>query len=181
MVEGDQQQRFEQLALDGRALDGDDGFLREDGHAFLDGPDVAVQPEVGQVGKEALVKDFGRAQVVDILLREAQVVDGVDELLQPRHDGVAAAVRHAAEEHVKDGDLVLIPFVQVAGRHRQFVEVGHRRQVAFYIQHWWSPLPAGGLVYLLSPSRLQAPRMDKTQIKAYTATTAIVSMMTTLK
>ena len=36
------QQRLEQLALNGRTLDGDDGLLREDGHALLNGPDIAA-------------------------------------------------------------------------------------------------------------------------------------------
>ena len=68
VVEGDKQQRLEQLALDGRALDGDDGLLREDGHALLDGPDIAVQLEVGKIGEELLVKRLGGAQVFDVLV-----------------------------------------------------------------------------------------------------------------
>ena len=135
MVEGDEHQRLEQLALDGRALDGDDGLLREDGHALLNGPDIAVQLEILQVGEEFLVERLGGAQIVDVLIGEFQVIHGVDELLQTGHNGVAAAVRHAAEEHIKDGDLIHISLVQIARRHRQLVEIGHGGQIAFYIQH----------------------------------------------
>ena len=130
VVEGDEQQRFQQLALDGRALDGDDGLLREDGHALLNGPDIAVQLEVGKIGEELLVKRLGGAQIVDVLVGKFQVIHGVDELLQTGHNGVAAAVRHAA-----DGDLIHISLVQIARRHRQLVEIGHGGQIAFYIQH----------------------------------------------
>ena len=135
MVEGDEQQRLEQLALNGRALDGDDGLLREDGHALLNGPDVAVQLKILQVGEEFLVERLRRAQVFDVLVGEFQMVDRIDELLQTGHNGVAAAVRHAAEEHIKDGDLIHISLVQIARRHRQLVEIGHGGQIAFYIQH----------------------------------------------
>ena len=51
-----EQQGLQQLALNGRAFHGDDGLLREDGHAFLDGPDVAVQLEVGQVVQKLLIE-----------------------------------------------------------------------------------------------------------------------------
>ena len=67
MVEGDEQQRFQQLALDGRAFDGDDRLLREDGHTFLNGPNVAVQLEILQIVEEFLVERLRGAQVVDIL------------------------------------------------------------------------------------------------------------------
>ena len=135
VVEGDEQQRLEQLALNGRALDGDDGLLREDGHALLNGPDIAVQLEVGKIGEELLVERLGGAQIVDVLAGKFQMIHGVDELLQTGHNGVAAAVRHAAEEHIKDGDLIHISLVQIARRHRQLVEIGHGGQIAFYIQH----------------------------------------------
>ena len=72
-------------------------------------------------------------QLVDVLLGEFQVVHGVDELLQTSHNGVAAAIGHAAEEHIKDGDLVHIPLIQVAGRHGQLVEICHGRKVALYV------------------------------------------------
>ena len=133
VVEGDQQQGLQQLALNGRAFHGNDRLLREDRHAFLDGPDVAVQLEVGQVVQEFLIECAGGAQIVDVLLGEFQVVHGVDELLQTSHNGVAAAIGHAAEEHIKDGDLVHIPLIQVAGRHGQLVEICHGRKVAFYV------------------------------------------------
>ena len=139
VVEGDEQQRFQQLALDGRAFDGDDRLLREDRHTFLNGPNVAVQLEILQIVEEFLVERLRGAQVVDILGGKFQVVHGVNELLQARHDGVAAAIRHTAEEHIKDGDLVNISLIQIARRHGQLIEIGHSGQIAFYIQHGRNP------------------------------------------
>ena len=101
VVEGDEQQRLEQLALNGRTLDGDDGLLREDGHALLNGPDVAVQLEILQVGEEFLVERLGGAQIVDVLAGKFQVIHGVDELLQTDHNGVAAAV-YAAQRVLRE-------------------------------------------------------------------------------
>ena len=94
-----------------------------------------MQLEILQVGEEFLVERLRRAQVFDVLVGKFQVIHGVDELLQTGHNGVAAAVRHAAEEHIKDGDLIHISLVQIARRHRQLIEIGHGGQIAFYIQH----------------------------------------------
>ena len=135
MVEGDEQQRFQQLALDGRALDRDNRLLREDRHALLNGPDVAVQLEAGQIVQKLFIKGLGGAQVGDVLVGKFQMIHRVNELLQTGHDGVAAAVRHAAEEHIKDGDLIDIALVQIACRHGKLIKIGHGGQIALYIQH----------------------------------------------
>ena len=135
MVEGDQQQGLDQLALDGGAFHGDDGLLREDGRALFNGPHVAVEGEVAQIVQELFVEHVSAAQILNVRLGEGQVVNGLDELGQAGHDGIAAAVRHLAEEHIEDTDLVLIALFQVAGRHGQLIKVHHGRQVAFYVQH----------------------------------------------
>ena len=59
----------------------------------------------------------------------------MDELLQAGHDRIAAAVRHAAEEHIKDRDLVLVALLKIAVGHSQLIKIGHGGQVAFDIQH----------------------------------------------
>ena len=135
MVEGDQQQSLQQLTFDGRTFHRHDGFLGEDGHAFLDGPYIAVQLEVGQIIQEGFVKGAGGTQVVDILLGKGKMVHRIDKLLQARHDGVATPIRHAAEEHIKHRDLVPVALVQIAGGHRQLIEIGHGGQIAFHVQH----------------------------------------------
>ena len=139
VVEGDQQQRFQQLALDGGALHRDDGLLGEDGRALGDGPDVAVQGEVAQIVQEFLVEHAGGRQILDVLVGELEVLHRLDEGVQTRHDGVAAAVGDLAEEHVKDADLFLVALFQIARRHGQLVEVHDGGEIAFYIQH--KPLP----------------------------------------
>ena len=94
-----------------------------------------MQLEILEVVEEFLVKGLGGAQIVDILSGKFQMVHGVNELLQAGHNGVAAAVRHTAEEHIKDGDFVNVSLVQIARRHGQLIEIGHGGQIAFYIQH----------------------------------------------
>ena len=144
MVKGDQQQGFQQLALNSRAFYGHNGLLREDRHALFNRPDIAVQLKVAQIVQELLIKSTGGAQIIDVFLGKFQAVHCVDELLQAGHNGVTAAVRHLAEEHIKDGNFILIPFVQVAGRHGKLIKIRHGCQVAFYIQHsTMYPLMAG--------------------------------------
>ena len=135
VVEGDQQQRLQQLAFDGRALHRDDGLVGEDGYPLLNGPDVAVQLKMGQVIEELLVEHSGGAQIVDVFLGKAEVVHRVHELLQAGHDGVTAVIGDVAEKHIKDSDLVLVALVQVARRHGQLVKICHGGQIAFDVQH----------------------------------------------
>ena len=94
-----------------------------------------MQLEVGQIVQKLFIKGLGGAQVGDVLVGKFQMIHRINELLQTGHDGVAAAVRHTAEEHIKDGDLIHISLVQIARRHRQLIEIGHGGQIAFYIQH----------------------------------------------
>ena len=135
VVEGDQQQRFQQLALDGGALHRDDGLLGEDGRALSDGPDVAVQGEVAQIVQKLFVEHAGGGQILDVLVGELEVLHRLDEGVQPGHDGVAAAVGDLAEEHVEDAYLVLKALFQIARRHGQFIEVHDGGEIAFHIQH----------------------------------------------
>ena len=88
-----------------------------------------------EIVQERLVESAGGAQVVNVLLGEVQAVHRVDELLQTRHDGIAATIGHAAEEHIKDRNFIPVPFIQVPGGHRQLIKIGHRGQIAFHIQH----------------------------------------------
>ena len=109
VVQGEQQEGLDKLGLDGRGSYGEDGLPREDGGALRHGPDVAGEAEVPQVVQKLLAEAALAPQEFDVLLGEAEILDIVDDLLQPRGDGEAAPVGHAAEEHVEIADLVGVP------------------------------------------------------------------------
>ena len=102
-----------------------------------------MQLKVAQIVQELLVEHAGGPEVINILLDEFQVIHRIHELLQARHNGVAAAIRHPAEEHIKDRIFVLIALVQIAGRHSQLIEIGHGGQISCNIQHFWLNSPFG--------------------------------------
>ena len=68
VVNGEQQEGFEQLGLDGRGADDHDGLAREDGRALGHGPDVAGEFEMPQIVQEGLGEHAAAAEVVDVLL-----------------------------------------------------------------------------------------------------------------
>ena len=63
----------------------------------------AVQQEL----EELLAEQTLGAEEIHILLIKAQILDIMDDLLQPGGDGEAAAIRDAAEKDVKIADAVL--------------------------------------------------------------------------
>ena len=135
MVDGQQQHGLDKLRLDDGAPHGDDGLAGEDDLPFGDGPHIAFKAEVFQIVQKALGKAAPPLQIGDVLIGESQVFQVLHQLFHAGHDGVAAAVRHTAEEHIKDGDFVNVSLVQIARRHGQLIEIGHGGQIAFYIQH----------------------------------------------
>ena len=137
VVELEQHIGLQQLRLNSRGADGDDRLHREDGRALGDRPDIAREFEITQIVKEALAEDTARAQVGNVLLAEVQLLDIVDYLLQPRGDGVPAAVGDIAVENVKVADAVLHAVGKVAVAHSQLVEIAEHGQIdavsAFHI------------------------------------------------
>ena len=131
VVDGEQHHGLHELRLDHRPGDSHQRLAGEHGRAFRHGPYVAFELEMAQVVEECLGKAAAAAQVGNILLGEVQVFKIVDQLFDACHDRVAAAIRHAAEEHIEIRAAVRYPFFEIAVRHREFVKVGQHCQVFF--------------------------------------------------
>ena len=124
-----QQIRLNQLRLNRGRTDGQQRFAGEHGRAFRDGVNVAVELEILEVIEEALVEDSLAAQISDIIIGEMQLLDVLDNLLQPRGNREAAAVGHVAEEHVKIHIALVEAVAVVAIAHCEFVEITEHRRV----------------------------------------------------
>ena len=134
MVDGQKSEGFKQLRLDrGRAHD-DHWLLREDGRALGHGVNVAAEVEVCKIVEEFLAEDTSPAQVVDVLLVEVQIFDVVDQLVETRCDGVAAAVGNGAEINVEIGYAILESGFQVTIAHSQLVEVAEHGHIELLIR-----------------------------------------------
>ena len=134
MVDGQQQVGLQQLGLDRGGPDGQDRLLGEHGRPLRHGEDVAGELKVGQIVQKSLVEHVPAAQVLDVLRVKVQVLDILDHLLQPRRDGVAALVRHVAEEQIKVRDPVLIPGLKVPVAHGELIEIAQHGHVQLLIR-----------------------------------------------
>ena len=61
-----------------------------------------------------------------------QVPDILDDLLQTRRNGKAAAVGTLAEEHIEIADAVLVAPLKVAVAHGQLIEVAEHGEIEFF-------------------------------------------------
>ena len=132
VVERQQQERLDELRLNGRRADRHDRLAREDGRPLRHGPDIAGEAEVSEVVEEALVKHLPAAQILDILLIKTQLADIFDCLLQTGRDGKAAVVRHGAEEDVEIRDAVLHALHKVAVAHGKLVIIAQHREIGLF-------------------------------------------------
>ena len=133
MVDAQQDVGLDQLGLDGRRPDSDDGFSGEHGGSFGYGPDVAGEPEIGQIGQEFLAEDLAAPEIFDIFRVKMQVLHILDDLLQTCGNGESAPVRTLAEEHIKIGDAVLIAVCEIALAHGQLIEIAQHGQIQLVV------------------------------------------------
>ena len=132
MVQAQQHEGLDELGLDGRGPHGEDGLPREDGGALRHGPDVAGETELAQIVQEGLGKAALGAEVGDVLLVKAQLLDILDDLGQPRRYSKASLVRDRAEEHVKVADALAQSGLEVPVAHSQLVEVAEHGHVQLF-------------------------------------------------
>ena len=131
VVDGQQNHGLNELRLNHRACNGDERLAREYRRALGDSPDIAFELEVAQIVEKRLGEAFAAAEVCDVLLGEAEIFEVGDQLLDTGHDGIAAAVRNAAEEHIKVCAAVAHTLFKIAICHRELVEVGQHGKISF--------------------------------------------------
>ena len=129
MVQGQQQERLDELGLDGRGADRQDRLMREDWRALGHRVDIPGEAEGPQVVQKRLVKHAAAPEIGKIRLGKVQVVDIVDHLLQARRDGKAALIRAAAEKDVKIGDGIGHAVDKIAVAHGQLIKIAEHGQI----------------------------------------------------
>ena len=129
MVELQEHIGLQQLGLDGRGAHGDDRLPREDGRSLGYGPDIPGEVEIREIGEKVLGEDAAAAEIGNVLRIEVQVLNIVDDLLQPRRNGKAAAVGHIPVKHVKIGDAIPHPALPIAVAHGELIEIAEHGQI----------------------------------------------------
>ena len=133
VVDGQQRECLDQLGFDGRGTHHHQRLLGEHRCALGNGVDIAGKAEISEIVQKLLAEQVPAAEISDVLLGEMQVLDVVDQLLQSRCNGEAAAVGHLAEEHVEIGDAILAAGLEVAVAHGQLIEVTEHGHVQLFL------------------------------------------------
>ena len=118
-----------QLRLHDRGDDLDHGLPGEHQSAFGDRVDAARELKAGEILKEVFFEDPEPAEVFNVLRAEVQLVDVLDQLLDPAHDRITAAKGIVPEERVEDHHVVLFFILEVSLHHCQFIEIGEQCQI----------------------------------------------------
>ena len=121
---------LDELRVDERRVDGQNGFVGVHDAAFGHRDYVAAETVAGEPAQEVFVVNFQRAQVFYVAFVEAQVFEIFEHLLQSREDCEAAAVGVSSVKDVEGGEVVLFVFFEISVRHRHLVEVHHHGDVA---------------------------------------------------
>ena len=106
-------------------------LAREDDRAFGNGPDVALESERAQHREECGVRvcEGGKAaNPLDLIGRKGQREEVADRLFEPGEDEVGAMWRHSPDEKLERGPLLRHARGEVAGHHRELVQVGDRTE-----------------------------------------------------
>ena len=106
MVDTQQQECFDELCLNGRSTNGDDRLVGENGSTFRHSPYVASKAEVCQICQEFIAEQISATQVFDVLCREMEILDVIDDLFQACSNRETTAVRATPEEQIKICDAV---------------------------------------------------------------------------
>ena len=154
MVDGQQRKRLDQLGLNCRRADCYHRLLGENGRALRNGPDVACESELLQVGQEVLAEQAPAPEVRNVFLVKVQILDILNQLAQPCADGEASLIRHTAEEYVEIGNLIIQSGLIISVAHGQLVEVAQHGHVQFLFGvHLKTPLFVSVPLIIRTPTK----------------------------
>ena len=123
MVNTQQKIRLNELGLNGRSANGNDGFIGEHGCSFRNRPDVSGKTEISQILQEFLTEEVSAPEIVNILLRKMQILNVLDDLLQTGSNGKTTAIGTAPEKQIKISNAVCIARGKIALTHGQLIKI----------------------------------------------------------
>ncbi len=127
VVEDRQGQRLEHDSLGEARLDDEDRRLREVAVTLGVAAHLAAEAVVGQEGDRGVVDDAVVGEEPQLIVAEAEVLQGVEEAAGPGDDAVAPPVGQASGEDLEDAPPVGLSRGEGGLEHRQLVVVGHQR------------------------------------------------------
>ena len=136
VVQGEQQEGFNKLCLDGGGPDRKQRLTRENRGALRHGPDITGETEGAEKVQKILAEAALGPQISQVLLVKMQLLNVFNDLGQTGGKRKARLVGHRTVEYVKIADTVLQSGLKVAVCHCQLVKVTQHGQIGFGF-HWW--------------------------------------------
>ena len=94
---------------------------RENNCALRNRINTAGKTEVRKIIQKILIKDMKACQIFDILRRKMKFLNITDQLLKPRRDRIAAAVRITAVKRIEDNGLIPVNIAEIPLHHGEFI------------------------------------------------------------
>ena len=117
---------FDQLRLRKRRGHPNDRFVSKEDGAFRHGIDVAGEAQTREVIEESIRKPIVLPEPIDLFVRELQVLEKVERLLQScRHEEASARWKPTHEE--LEYSRICLAMVQVRLKHVQLIQIGQQR------------------------------------------------------
>ena len=135
MVDAQKQVGFHQLGLNGRRPHGNNRFLGEHRGTLRHRPDVSGKPEICQIIQEILGEQLPSPEIFNILRFKMQLLDVLDNLLQPSCNGKAAPIGAPTEKQVEIGNPIRVTLGKIPLSHGQFVKIAEHGQVQFLVDN----------------------------------------------
>lgn len=132
MVHRQQQKRLHQLRLNGRRAHCEDGLLGENGRPLGYRPDVAGKAEPAQILQKLRRKQVPAPEIGNVFGIKVQILDIVDDLLQPCRNGKPPVIRAFAEKYVEVANAVLQSTLKVSVSHGQLIKVAEHGQIQLF-------------------------------------------------
>ena len=125
MIDLCEQCRLDELRVDDRCDNRYQRLIGVDDRPLGHGIDVPTKAEAAQEAQELLREKLLRAEIVDVLIREREVLHELDHVLKPRKHRIAALVGNGAEEEVEGDAHIAVPPMKISVGHRHLVEIHH--------------------------------------------------------
>ena len=135
MVDRAEERSLEELCLDDRSSDLNEGFPREHYGSFGNSPYVTSKFKVPEVFDELVTEVIVGLEEFQVSFGEMEVGQIIDNLLNAGHYGISAALGYIPEECVEIYDRIAASVIKITVCHGQLIEIREHTHVGSFIPH----------------------------------------------
>ena len=84
--------------------------------------------ETSQIRKKIFMEDIETSQIINIIIRETQILNVIDQLLKTAGNCIRTSAGVCSVENIKYNGII-VAAEKITLHHGQFIQVGHHRQI----------------------------------------------------